>query len=105
MSRLAHDRLDYVATQFVRFAGEQMRTEAESAIHCFQCGSALGTRHHLIALRRLAERSARIQRHLLHRSSTAARVKRAADAALGALDAGSPARVVHALERVEELAQ
>jgi hypothetical protein len=103
--RLAHDRLDRVATEFVRSAGEQIRAEAECAVHCFRCGSALGTRHHLSTLRRLAERSARIERHLLHTSASSARIKRAADAALHALDAGSPARVVHALERVEALAQ
>jgi hypothetical protein len=105
MSNLAHDRLDVAATQFVRAAGLQMRQEAESAIHCFQCGSTLGARHHLTTLKRLAERSARIERYLLHSSSAAAQLKRAADTALHALDAGSPARVVHALERVEALAQ
>ena len=105
MSRLAQDRLDRVATEFVRSAGEQIRVEAESAIHCFRCGSALGTRHHLSTLRRLAERSARIERHVLHTSCSSARIKRAADAALHALDAHSPARVVQALERVEALAQ
>ena len=104
MSHLAHDRLDVAATQFVRAAGVQMRHEAESAIHCFERGSTLGVRHHLAALRRLAERSARIERHLLHSSSSSAQPRRAADAALQALDAGSPAGVVRALERVEALA-
>jgi hypothetical protein len=104
MSILAHDRLDQVATQFVRTAGVQMREEAEAAIHCYDCGSTLGTRHHLTTLRQLAERSARIERYLLHSSSSAAQLKRAADAALSALDVGSPARVVRALARVEALA-
>ena len=105
MSWLSHDRLDRVAAHFVANASVQMRAEAESAIRCLRCGSALGVRQHLSTLRRLAERSARIERHILHASPSAARLRRAADAALQALDAGSPARVVHALERVEALAQ
>ncbi|MGZ3428225.1 MAG: hypothetical protein ACXVCV_16340 [Polyangia bacterium] len=100
-----NDRLGVVASNFIRDASERMRSEAASAIQCLRCGSALGVRHHLSSLRRLAERRARIERHLLHQSSSAARVKRAADAALGALDGGSPARLARALDRVEALTE
>ncbi|HXU72293.1 MAG TPA: hypothetical protein VN947_23375 [Polyangia bacterium] len=99
------DRLTMAATRFVRDAGDRARGEAVSARLCLQCGSALGVRRHLTSLRALAERRARIERHLLHTSSSAARLRRAADAALRALDAGSPARLTRALARVEELAQ
>jgi len=74
-------------------------------VACLQHGSALGVRHHLTSVRAIAERRARIERHLLHTSSTAARLRRAADAALLALDSGSPARLTRALTRVEELAR
>ncbi len=105
MGEQRKDRLGMVAEEFVEGAAARMRTEAESAIHCLQCGSALGVRQHLRSLRALAERRARIERNLLHRSSQAARLRRATDAALLALDGGSPARLAHALERVEALAQ
>jgi hypothetical protein len=105
MGRLNNDRVGIVAADFIRDAAERMRSDAESAIQCLRCGSALGIRHHLTSLRRLAERRARIERHILHQSSSAARLKRAADAALGALDSGSPARLARALDRVEALAR
>ena len=105
METLNHDRLGRVATRFVRDAAEQVRADAESAIQCFRCGSAAGVRHHLNSLRRLAERRARIERHLLHSSSSAARLKRAADVALSALDCASPARLARALDRVQALAR
>jgi hypothetical protein len=62
---------------FVRDAAGRMRVDAQSAIECLQCGSGLGVRHHLTSLRRLAERRARIERTILHRSSQAARLVRA----------------------------
>jgi hypothetical protein len=99
------DRLSVVAQHFVHNASARMRIEAESAIRCLECGSALGVRHHLGSLRRLAQRSARIERCLLHTSSSAARLKRAADAALHALDGGNPARLTRALARIETLVQ
>ena len=105
MRTARQDRLGVVAAHFVRGAAAQMRLEVESAIHCFGCGSSLGVRHHLTSLRRLAERRARIERNLLHTSSAAARLRRAADAALLALEGGSPARVARALRRVEALTQ
>jgi hypothetical protein len=94
-----------VARSFLRAAGEQTRVEVGQATECLRYGSLLGLRHHLRSVRSLAERRARIERHLLHESSRAARLRRAADAALSALDSGSPARITRALARVEELAQ
>ena len=99
------DRVAVAATRFVRDAGQRARAEAASALQCLRYGSTLGVRHHLTSLRALAERRARIERHLLHTSSSAARLRRAADAALRALEVGSPARLTRALARVEELAQ
>ncbi len=99
------DRVTLAAERFVRDAAERARTEAAAAVECLRCGSALGVRHHLTALREVAERRARIERHLLRTSSTAAQLERAARAALVALDSGSPARLLRALERVVELAR
>lgn len=98
------DRFDGAATEFIRVAADRMRAEAASARDCLRHGSTLGVRHHLTSLRALSERRARIERHILHTSSCAARLRRAADAALAALDSGSPARLTRALARVEELA-
>ena len=99
------DRIGIAAARYVRQAADRARSEAASAVECLQCGSALGVRHHLKALRDVAERRARIERHLLHQSSRSAQLRRAADAALLALDSGSPARLTRALTRIEELAR
>ena len=100
-----HDRLDAAATSFVRAAATRTRADARAAAECLRCGSLLGARDHLRSLRALAERRARIEHHLLHTSSRATRLRRAADAALDALDSGSTAQVTRALARVEELAR
>jgi ribosomal protein S12 methylthiotransferase accessory factor YcaO len=99
------DRLGIAAASFVRRAAEGARLEAAEALLCLSCGSTHGVRRHLTSLREFADRRARIERHLLRRSSRAARLRRAADAALRALDSGSPAKLTRALDRVETLAQ
>jgi hypothetical protein len=97
--------LGMVATRFVEDARQRMRMNAASAVECFQCDSALGVRQHLTALRDLAERRARIERNLLYRSPSCARLRRATDEALEVLDSGSHAQLAHSLERVEALAR
>ena len=97
------DRLAVAARSFVRHAEERARSEAAFAVECLRCGSEHGVRRHLTSLRQLAERQARIQRYILHRSARAAELRRAADAALLALDGKSPKRIVRALARVEAL--
>jgi hypothetical protein len=104
MSVSNQDRLGRVAAYFIHDAAEHMRADAEAALDCMACSSTLGVRRHLQSLRSRAERCARIERHILHRSSRAARLRRAADAALQALDGGSPARLARALARVRTLA-
>jgi hypothetical protein len=104
MAIYTEDRVGRVATHFVEGAAERMRDDAESAVECLECGSALGIRRHLLSLRDRAERCARIERNILHRSSHAARLRRAADDALHALDSGSPAKLARALARVRSLA-
>ena len=104
MDRLHDDRLHLAATRFIADASERVRADALAAIQCLECGSSLGVRQHLTAVRRWAGRRALIERKILHTSSRAAQLERAAGAALAALDAGSPARLTRALARVEALA-
>jgi hypothetical protein len=82
-----------------------MRVNAAAAVECFHCDSPLGVRQHLTALRDLAERRTRIERSLLYRSPSCARLRRATDEALEVLDSGSRTQLAHALERVEAFAQ
>jgi hypothetical protein len=89
----------------IAIAQERMHEEARAALRCFERGSALGVRHHLVLLRRRADRRAQLERRLWHASTTAAELRRATDAALHALDHHSPASIVRALERVELLAR
>lgn len=104
MTIYQQDRLGSVASRFVQDAAVRMRADADAAVECLECSSTLGVRRHLQSLRLRAERCARIERHILHRSSGAARLRRAADDALHALDGGSPARIARALARVRTLA-
>jgi len=104
MSASNDDRLGRAARHFVRDAAERMRVDAEAALECMACSSTLGVRRHLQSLRSRAERCARIERHILHRSSRAARLRRAADDALRTLDGRSPARLARALAHVRRLA-
>jgi hypothetical protein len=99
-----HDRMGTSAEHFVQDAAARMRADADAAVECLQCSSTLGVRQHLESLRRRAERCARIERNILHRSSHAARLRRAADDALRALEGGSPARLARALAHVRTLA-
>jgi hypothetical protein len=93
-------RLWASAEELVRTTSGRVRLEAAAARACLEHGSPHGVRHHLRSLHELAERQARVERHLLRRSSAAPRLVRAAAAALRALDSGSPAQLVRALERV-----
>ena len=104
MRRRRNDPVGMVAVRFVLGAATKMHAKAESAIECSRLGSALGVRQNLTSLRRLAVRSERIERRMLSTSSSTARLQRATDAALEALDGASPARRAHALERIATLA-
>jgi len=104
MSFSTPDRLDKAAAYFIQNAADHLRADAQAALECMACRSTLGVRRHLQAIRDRAERCARVERHILHRSSRSARLRRAADDALHALDGSSPARLARALARVRSLA-
>jgi len=80
-----------------------MRTEAASAIRCFQSGSALGVRQNLELLSRQVERRARIERNLLNIPTRTRPLKRAVSAAFDALGRGAFVRLGRVLDRVEAL--
>jgi len=91
------------AARFVHAARENMRTEAASAIRCFQSGSALGVRQNLELLSRQVERRARIERNLLNIPTRTRPLKRAVSAAFDALGRGAFVRLGRVLDRVEAL--
>ncbi len=103
MAATTSTRMATIANVFIDATCERMCSQTQEAMECLTSASWLGVRQNLTSLRDEAERAARIERHLLHRASSAQRLQEQVGVAVAALDGESTLRLEKALTRIMEL--